>query len=114
MCSPAQWFFTWTSNLWKKSEFSFEFERFSKEGSCGLGHISVLVAKFFNYLKQKIFIQGKLRRILQPGIAIRLNFAASWIICEWTYDEFPRSIRFDLESNTYIMGEYDEYMLKRS
>ena len=46
-------------------------------------------------------------RILWPVIAIRLKFAASWIIRVWTYNEFPRSIRFDPESNTYILGEYD-------
>ena len=51
-------------------------------------------------------------RILWPVIAIRLKFAASWIIRVWTYNEFPRSIRFDPESNTYILGEYDIFALR--
>ena len=38
---------------------------------------------------------------------ICLRFAASSIIRVWTYDKFPQSIRFDPESNTYILGEYD-------
>ena len=57
---------------------------------------------------------SKIRRILRPGIAIRKKFAALWIISVWTYNKFPQSIRFDPESNTYILGEYDEYMSKRS
>ena len=63
------------------------------------------LVRYFNGWKQ-------LRLILRPGIAIRLKFAASWIIRVWTCDEFPRSIRFDPESNTYILGEYDKYMSK--
>ena len=46
---------------------------------------------------------------------IRIKFAASSIFCVWTYDQFPWSIRFDPESNTtYILGEYDKYLSKRS
>ena len=43
---------------------------------------------------------------LWPGIAIRKKFAASWIICVWTYNELPRSIRFDPESNTFIFYHF--------
>ena len=59
---------------------------------------------------------SKVRRILRPGIAIHPKFAASWIICVWTYDEFPRSIRFDPKSNTYILGEYlpEDYSISAS
>ena len=28
-------------------------------------------------------------------------------------EKLPQSIHFDPESNTYILGEYDEYMLKQ-
>ena len=44
---------------------------------------------------------------------ISIKFAALSIFCVWTYDEFPWSIRFNPESNTYILGEYDEYLFKR-
>ena len=43
-------------------------------------------------------------------LVIRLKFADSSIICVWNFDNLTQSIHFDLESNTYILGEYDEYL----
>ena len=37
---------------------------------------------------------------------VRLKFADLSIIPVWTYDELTQSIRFDVDSNTYIFGEY--------
>ena len=45
-------------------------------------------------------------------LVIRLKFADSSIICVWNFDKLTQSIHFDLESNTYILGKYDEYLLK--
>ena len=48
----------------------------------------------------------RLWRILWPGIAIRLKFAASSIIRVWTYKKLPWDIRYSPDSNTYIEGFY--------
>ena len=56
----------------------------------------------------------KLRQILWPDFVIWEKIVASWINCVWTYDEFPWSICFNPKSNTYILSEYDKYMLNRS
>ena len=61
---------------------------------------------FVTVLDRSWSTHSKVRRILRPVFAIHLKFAALWIICVWTYDEFTRSIRFDPKSNNYILGEY--------
>ena len=53
-------------------------------------------------------LQTKLRRILWPGITIHLNFAAWSISRVWTNKKLPQTIWYSPDSNTYILGEYDE------
>ena len=53
-------------------------------------------------------LQTKLRRILWPCITIHLNFAASSISRVWTNKKLPQTIWYSPDSNTYILGEYDE------
>ena len=43
-----------------------------------------------------------------------LRLCISCFVNMITYDKFPKSIPFDPKSNTYILGEYDEYLSKRS
>ena len=50
---------------------------------------------------------AKIRQITRPRLAIRQKLTALENICVWTYE--PRVIRLDLESNTYILDNYDEY-----
>ena len=64
----------------------------------------------YSIYKVTFVFRTKYRRILQPGIAIRLKFADSSIIRVWTYKQLPRSIRYSPDLNTYILDEYDEYL----
>ena len=51
---------------------------------------------------EKGSIDFKHRRILRPGIPIQLKFAASTIICVWTYEKLPQIIWYLPSSYTYI------------
>ena len=57
------------------------------------------------------WVKNKLRQITRPR---QKKLADSENICVWTYEKGPRVIWLDLELNTAILDEYDDYKSSRA
>ena len=53
--------------------------------------------------------KSKIRQITRPHLAIQQKLSALENIRVWNYEKRPQVICLDLESNTYILNDYDDY-----